>query len=192
MKTIKKIIKWFFILTIGGGIIFFSILMLFGFLIQSYEDWNDREITIIALECLWSVTPSGEENKKEWYLIKQKHDNFKETYIYRGVHMLFEDQLDLERSSYKKDKIFKQSKLYESTSKYHYFGLSKNNFKDKIFGGGDLKKWGHRINRKTLEINYVPNKDSGMTFGTCEEISEKVFYEKIKIAKKNLSNKNRL
>lgn len=51
-------------------------------------------------------------------------------------------------------------------------------------GGGDLKKYGHRINKETLEMNYIPNNNSGIGFTTCEEISEKVFYGKIKTAKK--------
>ena len=48
----------------------------------------------------------------------------------------------------------------------------------------ETKKNGHKFNRKTLDVTFTS--DTSFLTGSCKEISEKEFFQKIKTARENV------
>ena len=168
---ITKLFKWL------GILVLVAILIVIGAVYN--ETRKVQEIPIFALECFWDETSRCEKNIYEWYLFKQRRDGNEKIKLYRGAHLRADDI-----SQVKKDKIIHQYSLNSVNGKYYYFGISEQDFNLHLSSDEFLRTNGHRVNRKTLEMDFVAgNKHSK---ATCNEISEREFYKKIKKAREQL------
>ena len=163
IKFIKSILKWIILaillvaLSIGGYL--------------GFNAYNERLVTMFALQCLYEEPTSVDDDRLRYYLIKKRNNSDIPEFIYRGVHLK-----SIQLSS-KKEKIYKASELIKADP-------DKYIFKYLTFDGK------HTINRKTLEINYEST--SLKSKGTCELISEKVFLDKVDKIIKNQNRGNKI
>jgi len=162
IKFIKSILKWIIL------VILLIALSIGGYL--GFNAYNERLVTMFALQCLYDK-PYEEENQLKYYLFKKRSNSDIPEFIYRGIH-LKSDQL-----SSKKEKIFKASKLIKADPDKYIFK----------YIGFDGK---HIINRKTLDINF--DSKNLKSSGSCELISEKVFLDKVDKLIKNQNKGNKI
>ena len=163
IKFIKSILKWIIL------VILLIALSIGGYL--GFNTYNERLVTMFALQCLYEDPTSEDNDRLRYYLFKKRNNSDIPEFIYRGVH-LKRDQL-----SSKKEKIYKASKLIKADPDKYIFK----------YIGFDGK---HIINRKTLDINF--DSKNLKSSGSCELISEKVFLDKVDKIMKNQNKGNKI
>ena len=163
MRLVKSILKW--VIFGIAGLIVTGLILAAGK--WAYDKYQNAEITVLAMECLWKKTSSGKLNHLEWYLFKKKRSSLLPDKLYRGSYLIpaMTDEL-----------TYKQWDLTDWDENFYYFNTDKS-----------LKKTGHRINRKDLSTVFI-DENGIKTSAKCKEIEEGYFYRKVK---EKIEEKNR-
>ena len=155
-----------------------GIAMAFLFIVVINGYYQNSEVTVIALKCIWAETSSGELNSEKYYLIKKKRSSTYPESFYRGSHLIT-DKLD----NRAKNEIYKQWSISHVTDQYYYFNTDPS-----------LREMGHVVDRNTLDMQFVSKKTTTakiaklfptfehdyVTRAKCEEITEEMFFTEIR------------